>query len=127
VWRCTSCAETNDDSIASCRKCQKARPAVNPDDTTLEGFVDLERPVPISEASTVQCPTCGEVFKVHEKAGHSSRVYQRLDAALCPACSRSITPELLVRVAAKRREGTQVREVILACPYCGKIVGITTP
>jgi uncharacterized Zn finger protein len=125
MWRCTSCAETNDDALSHCKKCKKGRPAVSADDTSLDGVVDLDRPVPVSEASTVQCPTCGEVFKVQgAQAGHSSRIYRRLDAALCPSCSRQISPESLVRVAAKQREGAQVKEVILACPYCGKVVGV---
>lgn len=124
MWRC-SCGENNGDETASCRKCHKAKPASNPDDTSLEGVVDLEQPVPISESNKVACPTCGEVFRVQERAGTSSRIYRRLDAALCPACSRSITPELLVRVAPKHRENAPVKEIILACPYCGKIVGVT--
>ena len=74
----------------------------------------------------MQCPTCGEMFKV-QAGEHSTRFYRKLDVALCPACSRGITPEVLVRFASPPREGqTPIREVLLACPYCGKIVGVAS-
>jgi hypothetical protein len=124
VWRCIKCAEANDDDAPRCHKCSTARPAVDPDETSLDGLVDLEKPVPISESNTVSCPTCGQHFKVGREAGSSSRIYRRLDAGLCPACSRAVTPETLLRIPA--REGTKVREALLACPYCGKVLGVST-
>lgn len=128
VWRCIECAHSNADDAAGCGKCGAKRPAQDPDETALQALVDPDRPVAISDSSTVQCPTCGETFKVQSKAGSSSRLYRRVDAALCPSCARAITPEALLRISPKPRDtGTPVREVLLACPYCGKVLGIGAP
>lgn len=126
MWRCVKCMEYNNDSAGACAKCQAGRPTFDPDETSLDGLVDLEKPVPVSEASTVQCPTCGETFKVAAQHGSTSRIHRAIDNAMCPCCSRPITPETLVKVRAAARESGKVKEVILACPYCGKIVGVVS-
>ena len=127
MWRCVKCMDSNSDTATKCAKCKADRPKFDPDETSLDGIVDLNRPVPISETSTVQCPTCGEMFKVERRSETASRVYHhRTENALCPSCSRAITPESLVKVSAAERESGQVTEVLLACPYCGKIVGVTS-
>ena len=130
MWRC-GCGEQNEDQFRSCWKCQTARPGAypeegGPEDSHLDLLVDPERPVPVSEAGAVQCPTCGTSFKVGREKG-ATRMFKRLESAVCPFCANSVTPELLVRVASERQEGPQaVREVLLACPYCGKILGVTS-
>src|SRR5262245_5808083 len=112
--------ESNSDTASKCAKCKAERPKFDPDETSLDGIVDLEKPVPVSDASTVQCPTCGETFKVEKRSDTASKMCRRLDNALCPWCSRAITPESLVKVAAAARESAKVTEALLGCPYCGK-------
>lgn len=129
MWRCPSCAEQNEDQSKSCWKCQTIRPGAypeegGPEDSHLDLIVDPERPVPVSDSGAVQCPTCGSSFKVQRDRG-STRAFKRLESAVCPYCANSLTPEVLVRLASPRKEGPHaVTEVIFACPYCGKVLGV---
>jgi len=126
VWRCPKCMEYNGDTLGACTKCAAGRPSFDPDETALDGVIDRNRPVPIAENNSVQCPTCGDQFKVQVLRETASRVFsKKVENALCPACARPVTPETLVRISATVRESSAVKEVLLACPYCGKIVGVT--
>lgn len=127
MWRCTSCGEQNEDDASACWKCQQPGGAddVDPEQTHLDLLVDPEKPVPVADNGMVQCPTCGQQFRV--KKEEASGFHRRTDQALCPHCGHAITPEVLLKVAPGKREGTSigmVREVIYACPYCGKALSV---
>ncbi|MBI2932852.1 MAG: hypothetical protein HYY16_14490 [Planctomycetes bacterium] len=128
MWRCASCGEQNESPATVCRKCQgplkTIDPEADPEETQLDIIFDPERPQPISERGDVQCPTCGQHFQVQTHREESSWIRRRVDHAMCPYCGHTVTPELLVRVAPAKRETAQVREVIYACPYCGKVLTI---
>lgn len=127
MWRCAGCGEENGDDVSACWKC-KAPGGVDdldPEQTHLDLLVDPERPQPVSEGGMVQCPTCGQQFKV--KREEHSTVHRRGDQALCPHCGQGVTPEVLLRISPGKREGSSihvVKEVIYACPYCGKVLAV---
>jgi uncharacterized Zn-finger protein len=125
MWKCGKCGEQNEDQFTSCWRCHDDAPGIDPEETQLDILVDPERPQPISDAGAVQCPTCGQQFKVDLRKQESSAVRRRSDHALCPHCGHTVTPELLVKVSpAKRDVGEAVKEVIYACPYCGKVLTV---
>ena len=131
MWRCPACAEQNEDQFKSCWKCQMVRVGAypeegGPEDSHLDLIVDPDRPVPVTDAGGVQCPSCGTSFKVTRDKG-ATRLFKRLESAICPWCANALTPELMVRVASPRQMGPDaVKEVIHACPYCGKAIGVTS-
>ncbi len=132
MWNCPACSEQNEDQFKSCWKCQKLRPGVygqaeegGPEDSHLDLIVDPEKPVQIGDGGAVQCPTCGAGFKVKKEKGQT-RMYRRLETAICPHCANGVTPEILVRLASARQKGPDaVSEVIYACPYCGKVLAVS--
>lgn len=125
MWQCVNCGEKNEDQFEACWKCQERpeEPDPDPEETQLDILFDPEKPQAVGEGGTVQCPTCGQQFRVSREEASGAR--RRSDSALCPHCGHTVTPELLVRVApAKRESHAEVREVIYACPYCGKVLSV---
>jgi len=128
MWHCGKCGEQNEDQFEACWKCQAAAESV--EDTALDILFDPDKPQPVSDGGVVACPTCGQQFRVQGATApqEASGVRRRSDSALCPHCGHTVTPELLVKVAAAKRDASAspVREVIYACPYCGKVLTIGT-
>jgi uncharacterized Zn-finger protein len=126
MWTCSKCNESNEDQFEICWKCQSAQEGV--DDTHLDILFDPDKPQPVGEGGHVACPTCGQQFRIQTGIPQESSavIRRRTDAALCPFCSHTVTPELLVRVSAAKRDASAppVREAIYACPYCGKVLSI---
>jgi uncharacterized protein YbaR (Trm112 family) len=128
MWHCSQCGEKNENQFEVCWKCQAAQD--NVEDTSLEILFDPDKPQSIGENGAVACPTCGQQFRVQtgipQEASAIMRA-RRSDAALCPHCGHTVTPELLVRVVAAKRDASAppVREVMYACPYCGKVLSIS--
>ncbi len=123
MWKCGKCGEQNEDQFEACWKCQEQGEAIDPEETQLDVLFDPEKPQPVSEGGAVQCPTCGQQFKIRKDEA-ASGTRKRSDHALCPHCGHTVTPELLVKVVAAKRESAPVSEAIYACPYCGKVLSI---
>ena len=77
MWQCAKCGEQNDDQFEACWNCKEAVEGIDPDETQLDILFDPEKPQPVTEAGSVQCPTCGQHFNVQVRKEDGTQGRQR--------------------------------------------------